>query len=211
MIDCNNCPHLNITEEQQERLWRASKKKTMLPHMCNKYNQRVLHYPYREPMIHPCQQCEEEKENEKITNQRIEELRNKIIDCYNYEPDPEYKKRLEEYHKKIEDDFHAEWSKKKFKWFFKKRRQRKLRSQITRRYSGPVFWIIEDTLEDILPKATDHFFAQFVDIKDVTLGDKNYFAEENLIDKINSFGCTSFMLTPNEIKQLEKENELCTD
>lgn len=63
MIDCNDCPHLNITEEQQERMWRISKRKAMFPHICRKYNQRVLHYPYREPMIHPCRQCEKEKES----------------------------------------------------------------------------------------------------------------------------------------------------
>ena len=66
MIDCNNCPHLSITEEQQERLWRAAGKMAMLPHVCTKYNERVLHYPYREPMIHPCKQCEEER---RITNE----------------------------------------------------------------------------------------------------------------------------------------------
>ena len=65
MIDCNDCSHLSITEEQQHRLWRVTGKKSMLPHICTKYNERVLHYPYREPMIHPCQQCEEEKENTK--------------------------------------------------------------------------------------------------------------------------------------------------
>lgn len=63
MIDCNNCPHLSITEEQQYRLWRAAGKMAMLPHICTKYNERVFHYPYREPMIHPCPQCEYEKEN----------------------------------------------------------------------------------------------------------------------------------------------------
>jgi hypothetical protein len=200
MIDCNNCPHLNITEEQQERLWRASKKKTMLLHMCTKYDQRVFHYPYREPMIHPCQECEEVKENEKITNQRREELRNKIIDCYNYEPDLEYKKRLEEYHKKIEDDFQAEWPKKKIKWFFKKRRQQKLRAEITLRYPGPVFWIIEDVLDDLLPSQgqDSEFFGKLVDVKDIAVGDE-------VIDKFNSCGCTSFMLTPDEIKQLEND------
>lgn len=62
MIDCNDCPHLNITEEQQEHMWRISKRMAMFPHICIKYNQRVLHYPYREPMIHPCKQCEEESE-----------------------------------------------------------------------------------------------------------------------------------------------------
>lgn len=173
MTDCNNCPHLSITEEQQHRLWRATSKKSMLPHICTKYNERVLHYPYREPMIHPCKQCEEEKE--KTT---IEYAYNKIKEFSNYELDPEYKRRLEEYHQKIENDFNAEWSKKKFKWFFKKRRQQKLRSEITRRYSGPVFWLIEDILDDMLPKTTNAFFGQFVDVKNLALGDKNYFVKE---------------------------------
>ena len=66
MIDCNTCPHLIFTEEQQERLWRASKKKALFPHMCSKYNQRVLHYPYDEPMIHPCDECIKEKENNNV-------------------------------------------------------------------------------------------------------------------------------------------------
>ena len=57
MIDCNDCPHLNITEEQQEHFWKVTK--NILPHICQKYNERVLHCPYREPMIHPCPQCEE--------------------------------------------------------------------------------------------------------------------------------------------------------
>ena len=63
MIDCNDCPYLSITEEQQERMWRMGKRKAMFPHICQKYNERVLHYPYIEPMIHPCRQCEKEKEN----------------------------------------------------------------------------------------------------------------------------------------------------
>lgn len=188
MIDCNNCPHLSITEEQQERLWRTTNKKAMPPHMCTKYNQRLLHYPYEEPMIHPCQQCEEEKE--KTT---IEYAYNKIQEFKNYELDPEYKQRLEEYHKKIEDDFQAEWSKKKFKWFLKKRRQQKLRSQITCRYSGPVFWLIEDVLEDILPKTIDSVFCEFVDVKDIAIGDKHYFTN-NVMEKCHqdifeSSGC----------------------
>jgi hypothetical protein len=135
-----------------------------------------------------------------MTDQRIEDLRNKIIDCYNYEPDPEYKKRLEEYRKKIEDDFQAEWPKKKFKWLFKKRRQQKLRAQISRRYSGPVFWIIEDVLDDLLSSQgqDSEFFGKFVDVKDIAV-------EDEVIDKFNSCGCTSFMLTPDEIKQLEND------
>ena len=111
----------------------------------------------------------------------FEELRNKILDFSNYEPDPEYQRRLEEYHKKIEDDFQAEWPKKKFKWFFKKRRQQKLRTQISHRYSGPVFWLIEDMLDDIFDNQwqNSEYFNKFVDFKDVALGDKNYFVKEN--------------------------------
>jgi hypothetical protein len=130
----------------------------------------------------------------------LEEIRNKIIDFSNYEPDPEYQKRLEEYRKKIEDDFQAEWPKKKFKWLFKKRRQQKLRAQISRRYSGPVFWIIEDVLDDLLSSQgqDSEFFGKFVDVKDIAV-------EDEVIDKFNSCGCTSFMLTPDEIKQLEND------
>lgn len=131
----------------------------------------------------------------------FEELRNKIIDCYNYEPDPEYKRRLEEYHKKIEDDFQIEWPKKKFKWFFKKRRQQKLRRQISHRYSGPVFWIIEDTLDDIFSNQwqDSEFFGQFVDVKDIADNDHRCFIDERTIDIFNNLGCTSFMLTKEEL------------
>lgn len=142
----------------------------------------------------------------------FEEIRDKIIDFSNYEPDPEYQKRLEEYHKKIEDDFQAEWPKKKFKWFFKKRRQQKLRRQISYRYSGPVFWLIEDIIDDMLSNQwqSSEFFGQFVDVKDIAVGDKNYFADEEIIDKFNSCGCTSFNLTIDEIKhfKLADENDL---
>ena len=55
--------------------------------------------------------------------------------------------------------------------------------------------------------AIDVSFDQMVDIKDVALGDPGYFDEENIIDKINSFGCTSFNFTPAEIQQLELIDE----
>ena len=62
MIDCNDCPYLNITEKQQIMIQRGTGR-NFVPHICMKYEERVLHYLYREPMIHPCRQCEEEKEN----------------------------------------------------------------------------------------------------------------------------------------------------
>ena len=129
----------------------------------------------------------------------IETFRNTIL---NTEPDQEFKLRLEEYRQNIENDFQEEWSKKKFKWFFKKRRQKKLRSKIFRRYQSPIFWIVEDILEDMLPKAIEHSFDNFVDIKDVTLGDKHYFTNE-IIEKchqdiINAGGCPSSVLNGEE-------------
>lgn len=100
------------------------------------------------------------KSNEEL----IEWFRATIIEA---KPDLEYKRRLEEYHQKIENDFNEEWSKKHFKWFFTNRRQKKLRYQITRRYTAPVFWLIEDIIDDTLPKMTNEFFGQFVDVKEI--------------------------------------------
>lgn len=133
----------------------------------------------------------------------FETIRNKILDFSNYELDPEYKRRLEEYHEKIENDFQVEWSKKKFKWFFKKRRQQKLRARIAHRYSGPVFWLIEDIIEDLWPKQYENseFFGKFVDVKDLALGDKNYCIDESIVDKFNSYGCPSFRLTKEELER----------
>jgi hypothetical protein len=83
------------------------------------------------------------------------------------EPDPEWRRRLAEYHQKIERDFQEEWSKKRCKWFFTKRRQKKLRYKITQRYSGPVFWLIEDALDDLWPQAFEHGFGEFIDVKNI--------------------------------------------
>ena len=82
-----------------------------------------------------------------------------------------------------------------------------MKYKIYRRHCRPIFGLVDDILEDTLPKAIDFSFDNFADINDVALGDKNYFSEENLIDKINSFGCTSFNLTPAEIQQLELVDE----
>ena len=99
------------------------------------------------------------KSNEEL----IELFRNAIIEA---EPDPEYKRRLEEYHQKIENDFNAEWSKKRFKWLFAKRRQQKLHREIELRYPGPMFWIIEDIIDETFPKTTNEFFGQIIDVKE---------------------------------------------
>ena len=62
MIDCNNCTHLDITEKTQDELFMFGYKKSMFPHWCNKYNRRLFHKPYNEPMIHPCDECMKEME-----------------------------------------------------------------------------------------------------------------------------------------------------
>lgn len=113
-----------------------------------------------------------------------------------------WKQDFEECKENFKNEFQTEWSKKKFKWFFKKYRQRKLKSKIYRRHCRPIFELMEDILEDTLPKAIDVSFDNLTDIKDVAVGDKNYFSEEKLIDKINSFGCTSFNITKEDLKHL---------
>jgi hypothetical protein len=111
------------------------------------------------------------------SNEELREwLRTEIVEA---KPDPEWGRRLKEYHDNIERDFQEEWPKKHFKWFFTKRRQKKLRDKITHRYAGPVFWLIEEMIDDMLPKMVDENFQKFVDIKDFALGDKAYFTEEN--------------------------------
>lgn len=115
-----------------------------------------------------------------MTNEELRDMfRQEILEA---KPDPEWERRLKEYHDNIERDFQEEWSKKHFKWFFAKRRQNKLRNKITHRYAGPVFWLIEEIIEDTLPKMVDENFQKFVDIKDLALGDKAYFTEENCND-----------------------------
>lgn len=113
-----------------------------------------------------------------MTNKEIIEWFRKETD--NTMSNPEFIRRLAEYNQNIKNDFQTEWSKKKFKWFFKKYRQKKLRTKILRRYQSPIFQCVEDTIEDILSTSfqTDNFFADFVDIKDMTLGDKAYFKED---------------------------------
>ena len=66
-----------------------------------------------------------------------------------------YTSRIKDIHKNIERDFEAEWSKKKFKWFFKQYRQNKLRYKIYRRHKFDLYNAIEDFVDWFLPSATD--------------------------------------------------------
>ena len=114
-----------------------------------------------------------------ITSETLLNMSNKELcewfrkDILESESDPDWKQRLEEYYNNIERDFQEEWSNKRFKWFFQKYRQKKLRSKIMRRYQGPLFWIIEDVIDELLPKTIDEHLQQFVDVKDFHLGEKN--------------------------------------
>ena len=100
-----------------------------------------------------------------LSNEEIHDWINQMI---NTEPDQKYKLICEEYHKNIENDFNTEWKQKKFKWFFKKRRQNKLRTEIFRCYTAPVFYLIEEIIEETLPQTiNDDYFGKFVDIHNI--------------------------------------------
>lgn len=101
------------------------------------------------------------------TNEELREwFRNEVYKITTDSYYNEYHRRCEERRQNIENDFNAEWSKKRFKWFFKKRRQQKLHREIELRYPGPVFWIIEDMIDETLPKTTNEFFGQIIDVKE---------------------------------------------
>lgn len=58
-IDCNNCIHLNLTEQQQREL-----KDNSRWHKCELYNSQVLHLSNKvnhNPKLYPCQECKEDK------------------------------------------------------------------------------------------------------------------------------------------------------
>ena len=135
----------------------------------------------------------------KSNGELVEWFQKEIIEA---EPDPEYKRRLEEYHQKIENDFNEEWSRKHFKWLFTKRRQAKLRYKITRRYTPPMFWIIEDIIEETLPKTFNENFQRFVDVKNITLTDTNCKPQRGLRAKTGIFldeaisPCVTYELCP---------------
>ena len=57
-MDCNNCKHLNITEAEQNII--KQRDGTYPPHICTKYNQRVLHRATNKihnEYIYPCDKC----------------------------------------------------------------------------------------------------------------------------------------------------------
>lgn len=59
MMDCNYCEHLNITEEEQRRTSYGNN----IPHICTKYNKRVIHMAssrHHKAHLYPCEECEKE-------------------------------------------------------------------------------------------------------------------------------------------------------
>ena len=55
---CNNCEFLNINEKEQNAI--KERGDGCPPHICTKYNKRVFHFPYPQPFICPCEECEKE-------------------------------------------------------------------------------------------------------------------------------------------------------
>lgn len=58
--NCNECEHINMTEEEQHE------KAPGAPHICLKYKKRVYHRSSRQGhhgMIYPCEECEKEERN----------------------------------------------------------------------------------------------------------------------------------------------------
>lgn len=62
-MDCNDCEYLNITEKEQRR----TKHGNDIPHVCTKYNKRVIHRAssrYHKARLYPCEECEKENDDE---------------------------------------------------------------------------------------------------------------------------------------------------
>jgi hypothetical protein len=59
-MDCNDCKYLNITEKEQRRTNHGNQ----IPHICTKYNKRVIHRAStmrHKARLYPCEECEKEK------------------------------------------------------------------------------------------------------------------------------------------------------
>ena len=59
MMDCNYCEYLNMTEVEQSQTSDGK----YIPHICTKYNKRVIHRAssrYHNARLYPCEECEKE-------------------------------------------------------------------------------------------------------------------------------------------------------
>lgn len=69
-MNCNDCEHLNITEYEQHHIKITFGE--VIPHICTKYNKRVIHrvgatrnYNHSS-YLYPCDECEKEKSYESM-------------------------------------------------------------------------------------------------------------------------------------------------
>ena len=76
----------------------------------------------------------------------------------------------------------------------KKRKQKEARRKNI--FGFKLFDIIEEIIDKTISEQVVHndYFGKLVDVEDINIGDPNYFVDENIVDKFNSYGCTSFNL-----------------
>jgi len=91
---------------------------------------------------------------------------------------PEWRRRFEELKRKIDNDFQVEWSKQHFKWFFKKRRQKKLKAKIWHRHTGPIFYTLEEMIDELWTQSLsdNSFFDRFIGIKNIKGDTSDWYA-----------------------------------
>ena len=99
-----------------------------------------------------------------LLNMADEELMEFFRTALDTHADPDLKRRIEDRRKKIQSDFEKEWSREHLKWLFKRSRQKKLLRRIELRYPPLALWLIEDTINSVLPDTTE-FFGEYVDFK----------------------------------------------
>ena len=64
-MDCNDCKYLSCTEAEQKHLKQVFGE--IIPHICIKYNKRVIHRASNirhSGYLYPCDECEKENEHE---------------------------------------------------------------------------------------------------------------------------------------------------
>lgn len=78
--DCNDCEFLNLSEADQDHIKKSGG--GCPPHICTKYNERVRHYPYKEPYIRPLKECIEEEDIQRAV-EALQRLTNAIAEVLN--------------------------------------------------------------------------------------------------------------------------------
>ena len=66
-MDCNMCEYISCTEQEQQEQHKL-KGKGFMPHICTKYNKRILHMHfacmgrYHSAYLYPCEECDKKNE-----------------------------------------------------------------------------------------------------------------------------------------------------